>query len=148
MEDVYKGYLDLLRQLGRTLEQLTEVAEKKMVAAKNDDLMTLDECIKQEQVLSLSLRSFERRQSEMLGQLGLSKVTLSGLSQHVPEDLQIQAKDVAEEVQTRYSTYISASQAARTTLECALRKIEMMCRQADIPSGDADPAPSRTDIRV
>ena len=56
MGDVYQAYLALLRSLGESLEQLSILAQKKVAAANGDDLMSLDEVMKQEQAMTLAFR--------------------------------------------------------------------------------------------
>lgn len=146
MEKTYKEYLDLMKELGEILEQLTETAAKKMDAASKDDLKSLDECIRQEQALSLFVRNIERKREKLLEELGLPQVTLSALPGYFPESLRMSAKDTAETVRYQYLTYMSASDAARTTLECALHQIERMFREASPELGA--PASTKADIRA
>ena len=54
MSDAYRSYLELLETLRDKVEALSELAKKKIEAAGNDDLMALNEVIKQEQALALS----------------------------------------------------------------------------------------------
>ena len=60
MGDIYQAYLSLLRSLGESLEQLSALARKKAAAANADDLMALDEIMKQEQAMTLAFRGMEQ----------------------------------------------------------------------------------------
>ncbi|MDF2838895.1 MAG: hypothetical protein K0S60_598 [Evtepia sp.] len=69
METVdYQGYFAFLRELTKTLSHLTEVEQRKTLAVRQDDLDALNECMKQEQAFSLSLRGYDqKRQAALIG---------------------------------------------------------------------------------
>ncbi len=148
MGDIYNEYLTLLTDLGRTLSQLTEATEKKIDATKADDLQKLDQCIKQEQVLSLSLRSIEKKQSDYLARMGLEGVPLSGLSAHYPQQLRALAQKKAEEVRQIYDRYVSASQAARMIMESTLHQIDVMLIRAEAEAEAAKQAPGKSPMKA
>ncbi|MBE7009331.1 MAG: flagellar protein FlgN [Ruminococcaceae bacterium] len=136
MRDAYREYFGFMEQLGHLLDQLTELEKKKTAAVRHDDLLTVDECMKQEQALSLSLRAMDKKRDVLLSGMGLENVTLSGFAEHCPPELQKEAKEAAETLHTRYMLYRSASDAARTTLELNLHQIErMLADEADAPLG-------------
>ena len=136
MYEAYREYFAFMEQLGKTLEQLTELAKEKTVAVRRDDLLAVDECMKREQALGLSLRAMDKKRDKLLAAIGLENVTLSGLAQHCPEELQQEARSAANRLRDRYDLYRSASDVARTTLECNLHQIErMMADEADAPLG-------------
>lgn len=124
MGATYASYLELLRSLTGTLTQLTEVAKRKTQAVRQDDLDVLNECIKSEQALSLSLRGFEQKQQTALAELSLTGLRLRDLPSAVPEELRMQTKEIVEALQGAYKVYRSASETALSTLECNLHEIE------------------------
>ena len=71
MEQRFLAYLDLLSQLSGHLERLTQLSQQKAEAVRRDDLLALDEALKQEQVLTLALRGLEQKRLTLLDQLGL-----------------------------------------------------------------------------
>ena len=73
----WQEYLKLLSGLSRTLEQLTKVEQDKKTAASQGDLAGVEDCMKQEQVLSLSLRGYDQRRDKMLASLGLQGAALA-----------------------------------------------------------------------
>ena len=136
MYEAYREYFAFMEQLGGTLEKLTELAKEKTVAVRRDDLLAVDECMKREQALGLSLRAMDKKRDKLLAAIGLENVTLSGLAQHCPEELRQEARAAADKLRERYDLYRSASDVARTTLECNLHQIErMMADEADAPLG-------------
>lgn len=153
----YEGYLSLLRGLIHTLAQLTETAQSKVAAVRQDDLAALDECMKREQAFSMSLRGYEQKRRVALAALGIEGVSLSGLASHYPAELQREAKTVSEELFRQYQIYSSTAEVARTTLECNLHEIEKFLAHDDkhLSEGMGYPPPSpepptglKTDFRA
>lgn len=136
MYEAYREYFTFMEQLGKTLDQLTELAREKTAAVRQDDLVGVDSCMKREQALGLSLRAMDKKRDTLLAAMGLENVTLSGLVQHCPEEIRTEAKAAADKLRDRYELYRSASDVARTTLEVNLHQIEkMMADEADAPVG-------------
>ena len=146
----WQDYLKLLGGLSRTLEQLTQVEREKNDAASRGDPAGVEECMKREQVLSLSLRGTDQKRDKMLAELGLKGVTLSQLEDHSPPELQLETKRAVEELRRQYTLFQGASQVVRDTLEINLREIE---RIQALRAGDAGVAEDRrndhqTDFRA
>ena len=157
MEEHYLAYLSLLGGLNSDLEQLTSLAQQKTDAVRQDDLMALDEVLKQEQAMSLTLRGLEQKRLALISQLGLEGVSLSDLSSRYPAELRAQAKEAAETVQRTYKVYCSAADAARITLECNLHEIEKFIASAGgaptegagyTPPNTEPPKKMKTDFRA
>ena len=100
----WQDYLKLMEGLSRTLEQLTQVELDKNTAASRGDVLGVEECMKREQVLSLSLRGCDQKRDAMLAQLGLHGVSLSQLEDRSPPELQLETKRVVEELTPWRST--------------------------------------------
>lgn len=147
-QTTWQDYLKLLGSLTKTLEQLSDVERKKTEAVSRGDLMAVDECMKQEQVLSLSLRGFDQKRETALKALGLEGVKLSGLTDRAPEDQLLETRQVVERLQRQYEIFQSASQVARNTLECNLRMIERFQQQAGEAAPPQTDAPRQADFRA
>lgn len=130
----WQDYLKLMRSLSKTLGDLTEVEHDKNAAAARGDLRGVEECMKREQVLSLTLRGYDQKRDSLLRDLGITGVRLSTLVDHSPEELRLETKAVAEELRRQYALFQTASEVARNTLECNLRAIE---RAQAVQAGDA-----------
>lgn len=146
----WQDYLKLMEGLGRTLEQLTQVELDKNAAASRGDVLGVEECMKREQVLSLSLRGYDQKRDAMLAALGLKGVTLRELANHSPEELRLEVKGVAEELRRQYEIFQSASKAARNTLELNLRAIERVqaVRAGDAAQAEEQRKNHQTDFRA
>lgn len=122
----WEGYLSLLRDLTKLLEQLAQVELDKGKAVKADDIATLNELMKQEQALSLSLRGLEGKREKTVAALGLEGSRLSSLASACPPPLQEEARAVEGALRRQYQLYRGAADLARTTLECNLHEIEKL----------------------
>jgi len=146
----WQDYLKLMRSLTKTLTELTQVERQKNDAASKGDVIMVEECMKHEQVLSLTLRGYDQKRDVMLAELGLRGVTLSQLEDRSPDEFQLETKAVVEELRRQYRLFQAASQVARDTLEINLRGIEQL--QAKQAGDAAEAAETRkhhqTDFRA
>lgn len=153
----FQVFFTFLRELTQTLAHLTEVEQRKTLAVRQDDLVALNECMKQEQAISLALRGYDKRRLAALASLNLEDVPLSSLSTRVPESHRLEAKEVSEELSRQYELLRSASEVAQNTLECNLHQIEKTLaelgkgKEAGLGYHNSDPElpqPMRTDFRA
>lgn len=146
----WQDYLELMRSLTHTLEGLTQVEREKNAAASQGDLAGVEECMKREQVISLTLRGYDQKRDAMLAELGLRGITLSQLESRCPEELQLETKGVVEKLRQQYELFQGASKVARDTLEVNLRAIERMqnVRAGDKVQADEDRKTHQTDFRA
>ena len=89
---VWQEYLKLLDNLGNTLEKLTEIERSKTAAVSGGNLHGVEECMKQEQVISLSLRGMDQKREKMLAQLGLTGVPLRELEARGPRETHMETR--------------------------------------------------------
>ena len=131
----WQDYLKLLRNLSKTLGQLTQVERDKNAAAAAGDLAGVEE---------------DQKRDAMLAALGLKGVTLRELANHSPEELRLEVKGVAEELRRQYEIFQSASKAARNTLELNLRAIERVqaVRAGDAAQAEEQRKNHQTDFRA
>lgn len=157
MKNPFDDYLDLLDQIRTALEQLSGLAKEKAAAVRNDDLIHLDNIMKQEQAVALTFRGLEQRQSTLLNTIGLKGVPLSALAEQFPPKMRLDAKQRIEKLQTQYQIYKTCSEVARNTLECNLHLIEKVLASANIPADNGPgyqsrepeiPSAMKTDFRA
>ena len=154
----HQAYLNLLRDLSGKLDQLGGLAEQKAQTVRQDDLLAMDEVLKQEQVLSLALRGLEQRRTKLLAKLGLSDVALKDLPSHYPEELADEARRTVEQLRGSYKRYRAQADTARTLLEMNLHQIDKLVTAAGgdpkdldagyTPPGMEPPQTMKTDFRA
>ncbi len=154
----HQAYLGLLRELGGCLDRLGELSEEKAKTVRQDDLLAMDEVLKQEQVLSLSLRGLEQRRVKLLAKLGLSNVPLADLPGKYPAELRDEARQAVDALRDSYKIYRARADMARTLLELNLHQIEKLVADAGAdpagtgagyePPGAEPPKNMKTDFRA
>lgn len=137
MEELYSAYLTTLDGLSGDMDKLSDLCRAQSAAVRRDDLTKLNEVMKQQQVLGLSLRGREQRRQKQALQLGLDGTRLSMLTQKVPRSLLPRAQETVERLKRSYEEYQNAAQVARHTLEINLHEIEKI-----IAAQGVDPAQS------
>lgn len=157
MENPHQAYLALLGELSACLDQLSQLARQKTERVQKDDLIGLDQILKQEQAMTLNLRGLEQKRLKTLPLLGIGGAKLSDLARLYPDHMQIQARQAAEKLLRSYQEYRCAAEVARNTLELNLHEIEKIIAASGIdPAGGAGytaPAPEppkkmKTDFRA
>lgn len=126
MSTPHKEYLALLREVGGLLEKLAVLSEQKAAVVRQDDLLALDEVLKQEQALSLNLRGLELKRQKLVPQLGLDGSRLDDLPSRYPPEMELEVRDTVRQLQNSYKIYRSCADMARTTLELNLHQIEKL----------------------
>ena len=146
----WQDYLKLLNGLSKTLEQLAQVERDKNAAASEGNPLRVEECMKREQVLSLSLRGYDQKREAMLTALGMTGVPLSRLEEYSPAEIRLEARAAAEELRRQYDQFRVASQVARNTLEINLRAIEKLqaAQVGDAVQAEEERKNHQTDFRV
>lgn len=137
MEELHRAYLTLLDELSDDMEKLAGLAREQSAAVRRDDLAALNDVMKREQVVGLSVRGKEQKRQKLALQLGLDGTRLSALPRNVPKTLLPRAQETVERLRNSYSAYRDAAEAARTTLEVNLHEIEKILAASGI-----DPAQS------
>ncbi len=148
MSEPYGEFLDLLGELTETLSQLAGLARRKVDCTRQGDLEELDQCMKREQVITLSLKTLEKKRAAFVKELGLDEVPLNHVFEHYPSELRLRAKDTIEALRVQFTRYQSAAAAARTVMERALRDIEKMMPDDAPPIPEGPPPKMRTDLRA
>ena len=144
----WQDYLKLMRDLTKTLETLTQVERDKNDAASQGDLIGVEECMKREQVASLTLRGLDQKRDKLLAGMGLAGVPLRDMPERAPQDIRQEVKEAAERLRRKYELFQSASDVARNTLECNLHAIEKLQKAQDAPHPEEQEQLRQSDFRA
>lgn len=139
MEELFRSYLDFLRSMSQGLETLTALNAKKLAAAREDDLMTLNELLNQDQAQALAFRGLELNRDRLLPKLGLVGVPLSRVPDRFPAALQAEARQAVETLQSLYQAYRQSAVKTRAVLEKNLQEVELALVEMGAPSTETGP---------
>ena len=126
MDELYEAYFTLLEKLGEFLDRLTELAKTKNVAAQRGDVLTVNECMKEEQTIGLNMRHMDQRREKLLAVLNLQGAPLSAMPERCPPKYRQAARAAADALLAKANVYRAAADAARVTLECSLHNVEKL----------------------
>lgn len=129
----WEELFQMLEKLDTQVCTLTGLQQEKTAAVLRDDVRKVDDCMKREQVVSLTLRSMDQKRDKLYQDLGLQNRALSALPEQCPEEYRQQAREIAQRVRGHYQIYRSAAEVSRTTLEINLHQIEKLMNQSDAP---------------
>ena len=124
MDGLSPYLLNVFDSIRGGLEQLTELAKRKIKAVESDDLLALDDVMNQEQAVVLSMRGLEQKRERVLSDLGLSGVPLSQIAERCPPDAQPEVRQAVEALKNQYQEYRRHADRARNMLEHGIREIE------------------------
>lgn len=124
MKNPFDDYLNLLDQIREELARLSELAKQKTQAVRSDDLIALDQILKQEQAAALNFRGLEQKQTLLLKTTGMNGIPLSALAESFPPSMRLEARQKIEQLQAQYQVYRGCAEVARNTLECNIHEIE------------------------
>ena len=147
----FSDCLALLEQLSQVFDQLAALEQEKTAAVGAQDLARLDQCMKQEQAVSLTLRGLEQKRGRLWRDLGLQSVALRDLPQHFPPEGQPEARRAVSRLLEQYQALRSAQEPTRILMEHRIQLIEeeLARRGADqTPGGATRRGPSHTDMKV
>ena len=148
-----EALLSLFDQLTEHLRQLTELAKRKTLVVRKNDLLELDKILKEEQAQALSLRGLDNKRIALLRELNLQDIPLTELPSRAPAELRQKARDSVEALRREYSIYHSAAEIARNTLECNLHEVEKFLAAAgaannSVPGEVSPPPQMKSDFRA
>lgn len=124
MDEQFRSYLTFLGNLRQGLETLTDLAEQKKAAVEQDDLIALDEVLRQEQAQALFFRGLDQTREKLLRDLGLRNVPMSSVPDRCPPALREEARQAVSALQRQYRVYEERSREARELLEKNLQEVE------------------------
>lgn len=153
----YTAFFSYFAELERTLEGLIQLQDDKIKAARAHDLDALNECMKREQAVSLSLRGLEQKRDKLFQALDLAGVPLRELPRRCPPQYQGETASSVERLLKCYERLRSAQAAARALLEKDLHAINRALEERGVlPESEdgynappsAPPSGLRTDFRA
>ena len=133
MNEKFESMIKLIDELTNTLVKLSDMQRQIVMAVREDDLAKLADCMKHEQVLSLTLRNTEQKRLKLQEELGLEEMKLSELPLKVKDaDMQIKMRNAASKLSAQYKIVRSTSDAARSILESNLRRVEQTMKKMGV----------------
>lgn len=142
MREDFSKFISIINEFTSVIEKLAETQKDIISAASSDDIEKLADCMKKEQVYSMTIRSMEQKRIQLQKEMGFENFKLSEMPSKAPDvETQIELKNAADRLKAQYKIMKTASSAARFRLECGLRKVEQLMGKVGI-----DPAQTEMNL--
>lgn len=157
MEGYFHAYMAVLESVRDSLNKLADLTQEQKESVQNDDLMALNDVLKQEQAIALTLRGLDQKREQLLGEMGLTDIPLSQLAGHFPVELREEMTQITTSLVEESRRYSACAEETRGLLEHTLREIDRTLSGLGVetvvgagykPLDEGLPAPMKTDFRA
>lgn len=136
----YEELLKLLEKHIPLFEELADVQQTKLEAAKDKDTKGLEECMKKEQAATLALRGYDKKRVGLQKKLSLENVTFKDLVTRVPEEFRDSYRETFRQLSDAYHRYQTTADCAKEMIEVNIYKISQLIEEvrknANLPNSD------------
>ena len=105
------------------LEKLAEVQQKKLNAVHDNDLVLLDECMKQEQAAVMKSKSLDRKREAILLELGFGGLSYRKILENISEEKRAVAAPLFEKLRAAVINFNELNNQIKTSIEVNLHSI-------------------------
>ena len=105
------------------LDNMIQVEKKKFQAAVNNNIMQIDECVNEEQVLMLKLRGIDKKREALQKELGYERMALKEMMEALPETPAEDLNEVIATLNAKYRAYKECYSQAQKAIELNLHTI-------------------------
>lgn len=105
------------------LEKLAEVQQKKLNAVHDNDLVVLDECMKQEQAAVMKSKSLDRKREALLSELGFSGLSYKQILENISEEKKAVAEPLFQKLRGAVLNFNELNNQIKISIEVNLHSI-------------------------
>lgn len=119
----YNDLLTLLKKHVDFFNEMTVVQQEKLDATRIHDISALEECLKKEQAGTLMLRGLDKKRLALQEELSFQDMPMRQIITLLPEECQYEFTQVFKSLETAYSRYKKAGEAAKEAIELNLHQV-------------------------
>ena len=127
-----QNYLGFLTELNQALDTLTALEQRKLKAVQNNDLQTLDQCMKQEQALLLKLRGIDKKRESIQKDLGFENLTFTQIIEKAPLSHKKQLSEIFDTLNLKLDRYKDIFTNTQNAIEINLHNINKKLESFDV----------------
>lgn len=127
-------FQEVIRQMIALFDEYLPLEEKKLKAVTENDLVTLENCMTQEQAVVLKLRGLEKKREDAQQANGWGGKRFREILELVPEEQKAEYQQLFEELERSIGLFQSANSSAMDTMNINLRQIGKAIKSKD-PNG-------------
>lgn len=136
-------FQQIIKDLIKLFEESLPLEEKKLQAIQTDDVAGVEECMKQEQALTLKLRGLDQKREAAQKELGWEDKSFREIIGAAPEEKKQELSDLFDQLDKAMTIFQDTNQNAMTAMEVHLRDIQKVIRIKD-PEGQYNQAGNST----
>lgn len=131
-------FIAFIKELIQFFDELTMVEKTKLQAAIHNDIPTIEDCMKKEQVELLKFRGLEKRRQAILSSLGLENKTFSEILETVESSYKEELSSIYIKLNSAVKLYRDTFDSAKNVIEVNLHNIEKTLAQLKHQNGEED----------
>lgn len=116
--------MTILQETNHCLLEVTDVEQRKYEATLKNNVVSVEDCMKEEQVLLLKLKGLDKKREKVLQTFGKEDATFREVIEDLPEDQKIPLESLFQQMQTNLKKYKEVERNARSALEFHLHEID------------------------
>lgn len=127
-------FQSVIKQMISLFDEHLPLEEKKLKAVTENDLVTLEDCMKQEQAVVLKLRGLEKKREDAQKANGWEGKRFREIIELVPEDQRAEFQRLFDDLDRSIALFRSTNSSAMDTMNVHLRQIGKVIKTKD-PKG-------------
>lgn len=127
-----KQFGDYLSMILKVYQELVLVLKYELAAVKEDDINTLNDCLKSQQALLLQTRNFEEKVNDFQSKLGIKANKLSETIQQLPETHRLSFFEILSQFEQTSTEVKFYQEKCRVLLQSKLYLIDKALSKAKI----------------
>jgi hypothetical protein len=129
-------FIAFIKELIQFFDELTQVEKTKLQAAIQNDIPTLEDCMKKEQVELLKFRGMEKRRQTILSSLGWENKTFSEILETAEATYKEELSAIYIKLNSAVKLYRDTFDSAKNVIEVNLHTIEKTLAQLKHQNGE------------
>ena len=125
-----RDFIKVIEGLIELFRQLTPLEEKKMEAAKENNVVFIEDCMVKEQAAILKLKGLENEREKIQEKLGMKGLTFREILEKFPEEAE-SLRPLFSELTTQIQMFQEINDGANSVIKTNLHQIESAIRLKD-----------------
>lgn len=118
----------IIRDMIELFEEHLPLEQKKLQALQCDDVAGVEDCMKQEQALTLKIRGLEQKREKLQKELGWEGKSFREIIETAPEEHKQSLQELFDRLTNTVTVFSETNQAAMTAMEVHLRDIQRVIK--------------------
>lgn len=127
-------FQQIITDLIALFDEYLPLEQEKLRAVQEDDVATVEDCMRKEQAIVLKLRGLEQKREEAQQEQGWEGMTFRQIIEQVPQQKRQEFQQLFDQLETSVSVFQETNKNAMDTISVHLREIQKIIKTKD-PEG-------------